>query len=373
MSIGLAASFPSTRFARRTRRRRATTASRRMRASVATRASAHARARPRATRATREGRDDDDARATVAARGRARDDARTRSGRARRRERTRARRAGAMETRTRRGRRGGRRDGGREDEARRAARARARAGRARAVKNGEDARAANEKWMEILKEESARDPEIAALLEGANGDPKAVEAKIRERFEQKKAKIYQERSGSTVPTLVRFREVNPFSCWIWVESHNAIAEMEKPLFEEVFKAWFVLGKLGGFNSYNMQAGENFDSVSFMDYSMEQAHEFSTDTSSHVFHEMSEVEYKAEWARVWVDLGTADEMAFDVLINSLIQFSREYFGLKQVIVGGVNEDWTTEGSEYGDVDLMVDETFGRGTARSTRFVAMKSRR
>jgi hypothetical protein len=213
--------------------------------------------------------------------------------------------------------------------------------------------------MEILKEESARDPEIAALLEGANGDPKAVEAKIRERFEQKKAKIYQERSGSTVPTLVRFREVNPFSCWIWVESHNAIAEMEKPLFEEVFKAWFVLGKLGGFNSYNMQAGENFDSVSFMDYSMEQAHEFSTDTSSHVFHEMSEVEYKAEWARVWVDLGTADEMAFDVLINSLIQFSREYFGLKQVIVGGVNEDWTTEGSEYGDVDLMVDETFGRG--------------
>ena len=203
------------------------------------------------------------------------------------------------------------------------------------------------------------DPEIAALLEGANGDPKAVEAKIRERFEQKKAKIYQERSGSTVPTLVRFREVNPFNCWIWVESHNAIAEMEKPLFEEVFKAWFVLGKLGGFNSYNMQAGENFDSVSFMDYSMEQAHEFSTDTSSHVFHEMSEVEYKAEWARVWVDLGTADEMAFDVLINSLIQFSREYFGLKQVILGGVNEDWTTEGSEYGDVDLMVDETFGRG--------------
>ena len=360
MSIGLAASFPSTRFARRPRRRRATTA------RVATRASATMRAS--AARANARARGAIDARGTRRRRrregggGGARASAR--------------RRAGAIGTRATAGEGAGETRGSDEDadaarEARREARRRtggrgetrgdgaSASGTRAGDEEGEDARAANEKWMEILKEESARDPEIAALLEGANGDPKAVEAKIRERFEQKKAKIYQERSGSTVPTLVRFREVNPFNCWIWVESHNAIAEMEKPLFEEVFKAWFVLGKLGGFNSYNMQAGENFDSVSFMDYSMEQAHEFSTDTSSHVFHEMSEVEYKAEWARVWVDLGTADEMAFDVLINSLIQFSREYFGLKQVIVGGVNEDWTTEGSEYGDVDLMVDETFGRG--------------
>jgi hypothetical protein len=227
-----------------------------------------------------------------------------------------------------------------------------------------EARESAERWMKILKEESVRDPEIASLLESANGDPEAVEAKIRERFETKKEKIYQERSGSTVPTLVTFREVNPFSCWIWIESHNAIAEMERPLLEEVFKAWFVLGKLGGFNAYNMQASETYDAVSFMDYSMEQAHDFSTDTSSRTFHEMSELEYKAEWARVWVDMGTADEMAFDVLVNSLIQFSREYFGLKQIIVGGENEDWTTEGSEYGNVDLMIDETFGRGPRGQT---------
>ena len=248
---------------------------------------------------------------------------------------------------------------------------RARRERAESTREGEateeeaaEAAASAERWMKILKEESARDPEIASLLESANGDPRAVEAKIRERFETKREKIYQERSGSTVPTLVTFREVNPFSCWIWIESHNAIAEMERPLLEEVFKAWFVLGKLGGFNAYNMQAAETYDSVSFMDYSMEQAHDFSTDTSSRTFHEMSEVEYRAEWARVWVDMGTSDEMAFDVLVNSLIQFSREYFGLKQIIVGGENEDWTTEGSEYGNVDLMIDETFGRGPRGQT---------
>jgi hypothetical protein len=215
------------------------------------------------------------------------------------------------------------------------------------------------KWMEVLQENAEKDPEIAALLEGTNGNPQAIEEKIRARFAEKQEKIYQERSGSTVPTLVTFREYNPFGCWIWIESHNPIAEMERPLLEEVFKAWFVLGRLGGFNSYNMQAQENFDSVSFMDYSMEQAHEFSTDTSTHVFHEMSEVEFKVEWARVYVDLGTADEMALDVLINSLIQFSREYYGLKQIIIGGENEDWSTEGSEFGGVDLEIDETFGRG--------------
>lgn len=51
--------------------------------------------------------------------------------------------------------------------------------------------------------------------------------------------------------FVRFCEVNLFNCWIWVELYNVIVEMEKLLFEEVFKVWFVFGKLGGFNSYNM--------------------------------------------------------------------------------------------------------------------------
>ena len=221
------------------------------------------------------------------------------------------------------------------------------------------ANGATPEWMRVLEESAESDPEIASLLEGTERNPQAIEAKIRERFEQKKEKIYQERSGSTVPTLVTFREYNSFNLWIWVEAHNKIADMEKPLIEEVFKAWFVLGKLGGFNSNNLQVQDNFDSVSFMDYSMEQAHEFSTDTSTHVFHEMSEPEYKANWCRVWVDLGSSDEMCVDVLINSLIQFSREYFGLKQIIIGGENEDWTTEGSEFGNIDLEIDETFGRG--------------
>lgn len=47
------------------------------------------------------------------------------------------------------------------------------------------------------------------------------------------------------------------------------------------------------------------------------YEFSIDILLYVFYEMLEVEYKVEWVCVWVDLGIADEMAFDVLINFLI--------------------------------------------------------
>jgi hypothetical protein len=37
---------------------------------------------------------------------------------------------------------------------------------------------------------------------------------------------------------------------------------------------------------------------------------------------SDAEFKGSWARFHVDLGTADELAFDVLLNMLVGFSFE---------------------------------------------------
>jgi Protein of unknown function (DUF3531) len=39
-----------------------------------------------------------------------------------------------------------------------------------------------------------------------------------------------------------------------------------------------------------------------------------------------------------DLGTGDEVGLDILINALQGCSEEYVGIKQLIIGGVNEDW-----------------------------------
>ena len=167
-------------------------------------------------------------------------------------------------------------------------------------------------------------------------------------------------------------------------------------------AWYTLGHLGGFNTLNMQVPprppppppfararlcvpvhsiqprsrlirrtslfrvlgrltpahasscgavrqvtEQGEGVSYMNYDVKegvQTSEFA------LFHNMEEVEYKANWARFWVDMGTADEMALDILINSLMQLSREYVGIKSAIIGGINEDWKedTEGKQGGDL-------------------------
>ena len=40
----------------------------------------------------------------------------------------------------------------------------------------------------------------------------------------------------------------------------------------------------------------------------------------------------------LDMGTSDELALDVLINALSNFSREQLGIRQLVVGGQNEDW-----------------------------------
>lgn len=128
------------------------------------------------------------------------------------------------------------------------------------VKPGYDADGNKLKWMEILEESAEYDPEIKDLLDGVDGDPNKVEERIRERFDKRKERVYQERKGSTVPMLVKFGEFKSNNLWVWVESHNKITDMEQPLLDEVFKAWFVLGKLGGFNSENMQVQSNFFEV-----------------------------------------------------------------------------------------------------------------
>lgn len=40
----------------------------------------------------------------------------------------------------------------------------------------------------------------------------------------------------------------------------------------------------------------------------------------------------------MDLGTTDELAFDVLLNMLMNFSKDCMGIKQVVVGGQVASW-----------------------------------
>jgi hypothetical protein len=136
---------------------------------------------------------------------------------------------------------------------------------------------------------------------------------------------------------IQFREFNPFDLWIWLEFRTIPSSMEKQYIEEVFNAWFYLGKLGAFNAENLQVQDQGIDISYMEY--------ETGTANSVMmalmHNMTEFQYRGVWGRCWFDLGTSDLIALDILINALNQLSKEYVTINRLIIGGENTNWRTE--------------------------------
>lgn len=139
---------------------------------------------------------------------------------------------------------------------------------------------------------------------------------------------------------IRFRECDWFDLWIWIEFSEFPSESEKQIVDELFNSWFLLGKLGGFNAGNLQVQDTGLDISHLNYD----HEAAEDDLMAVMHNMGDVEYENSWARCWLDLGTADAIALDVLVNALRQFSQDYVQIEQVVIGGQNEDWAITSAE-----------------------------
>ena len=150
---------------------------------------------------------------------------------------------------------------------------------------------------------------------------------------------------------VQFREIDTFDLWIWVEFSTVPSEMERMYVEEVFNSWFYLGKLGGFNAENMQVQDEGLDLSYMDYNAEAG----DDTMMALMHNMGDFEYEGVWGRCWFDLGTSDAIALDVLVNALLQFSKDYVNIETLIVGGENEDWPIP-EERRQQDLLEDSYY-----------------
>ena len=144
---------------------------------------------------------------------------------------------------------------------------------------------------------------------------------------------------------VRFREFDPFNCWIWIRLAEPLTEAEKPYLTEVFNSWYYLGKLGGFNAENLQVHEEGADISWMQYTEEQAETSLTA----VMHNMSDLETQAAWCRIWVDLGTSDALALDVLINALRTLDQDVVRVEEVVIGGINSDWPVEEQSESFID------------------------
>ena len=136
---------------------------------------------------------------------------------------------------------------------------------------------------------------------------------------------------------VRFREVDPFNCWVWLRFSEIPSQGEQNYVDGIFDSWYVLGRLGGVNAESLQVHEEGDQLSWMNYETEEA----TGVMPALMHNMGQMEYQQDWARCWIDLGTSDGIALDVLINALRQLDSDVVQLEELLIGGVNEDWPVE--------------------------------
>lgn len=141
---------------------------------------------------------------------------------------------------------------------------------------------------------------------------------------------------------IRFRDVDPFNCWIWLRFTASPGQGERGYVNTLFDSWFFLGKLGGFNAENLQVHEEGADLSWMTYDGDAADR----ALPALMHNMGELEYQGEWARCWVDLGTSDAVALDVLINALRQLDNDLVEIVELVIGGVNEDWPVEEEPEG---------------------------
>ncbi len=136
---------------------------------------------------------------------------------------------------------------------------------------------------------------------------------------------------------VRFREVDPFNCWVWLRFSEIPSQGERNYVDGIFDSWYVLGRLGGFNAESLQVHEEGDELSWMSYETEEA----TGVMPALMHNMGQMEFQQDWARCWIDLGTSDGIALDVLINALRQLDSDVVQLEELLIGGVNDDWPVE--------------------------------
>ncbi|KAJ0967845.1 hypothetical protein J5N97_024762 [Dioscorea zingiberensis] len=205
-------------------------------------------------------------------------------------------------------------------------------------------------WAKVLENACKDDEELRAVLGDSIGNPELMRKRVEERVRRKGRDFRKSKSGSVLAFKVSFRDFNPMGSYIWFELYGAPTDRDVDLLGSVIQAWYVMGRLGAFNSTNLQ----LENVS-MDYNPLYDSEKAAKMMPSSFHDITDVEFQDNWGRVWVDLGTSDFFAIDVLLNCLTVLSSEYLGIQQVVFGGRRlGDWE-EGmtsSEYGYKNFQI---------------------
>ncbi|XP_051120772.1 uncharacterized protein LOC127244330 [Andrographis paniculata] len=183
-------------------------------------------------------------------------------------------------------------------------------------------------WAKVLEDACKNDSELRAVLGDSIGNPELMRKRVEDRVRKKGREFQKSKSGSVLAFKVSFRDFNPLDSYIWFELYGSPSDRDVDLLGSVIQSWYLMGRLGAFNSANLQLANS---------SMEYDPLYDADKGSKAmpssFHDISDVEFQDNWGRVWVDLGTADFFSIDVLLNCLTVLSSEYLGIQQVVFGG----------------------------------------
>merc|ERR1712217_62886 len=190
------------------------------------------------------------------------------------------------------------------------------------------------KWVQDLENDAKTDPDIADLIKGTNGDPLVIRNKMRKSLHEKTNLYSWEETNKPSKLKIIFRKLKNFSNLnIMIEFKDDLLERDRDNFEDAIKAFFITGKLGGFNSLNLQvffSGEI--ELSFFNYSQNETSKIPA-----YLHNLGLIEFKGCWARFNLDMGTTDELSIDILTNVLIGFSHEYATILQIVIDENNRE------------------------------------
>ncbi|TKY68521.1 hypothetical protein E2542_SST04775 [Spatholobus suberectus] len=191
-----------------------------------------------------------------------------------------------------------------------------------------------------------RDPEFGDILGSFLEDPQEAQSKLEERLRKKRNKILHTKTGSGEPMKVSFNKFDFSSSYIWFEFYNVPLADDVSLICDTIRAWYIIGRLSGCNSMNMQLSQSpMDARPSYDYIQ------GANVEPTTFYNIGDLEVQDNLARIWVDIGTVEPLLLDVLINALTQISSDFVGIKQVMFGGAEfenwkEDLKSEDSGYG---------------------------
>ncbi|KAF3772642.1 hypothetical protein EJ110_NYTH57360 [Nymphaea thermarum] len=117
-------------------------------------------------------------------------------------------------------------------------------------------------WAKIMEDACKDDSELRAVLGDSIGNPELMRKKVEERVRKKGRDIRKSKTGSVVAFKVSFRELlnlrlatcsfNLTDSYIWFELYGAPSDRDVDLIGSVIQSWYVMGRLGAFNSSNLQ-------------------------------------------------------------------------------------------------------------------------